>query len=205
MKFALDVKKLKNAISHLARLTSKHASLPVLESIIISAEKKEVVLRATNLHIGMEVRIAANVEEEGVAAIPGVTLLSLVNSLSGDGDVVCKKQHENVLITKDGSRALLKTVPHDDFPTLPKVEGANFEINSNVISVQCFNFRYQTRTFKYLPLYRRRQSVFCRYRFISPGWKEDKHKKYPRYRKHPPAVQKRCRALKDSHRHECVT
>lgn len=134
MKFSVDVKKLKNAISHSARLTGKHVSLPVLESILIQVTKKEVIFRSTNLHIGMEVSVPATVEEEGVVAIPGSTLLSLVNSLSGDGDVVFSTQHENILIVKGGSRALVKTVPHEDFPTLPKVEGGIFSIDTQILS-----------------------------------------------------------------------
>jgi len=73
---------LKNILITLDRVTGKNLSLPSLSFIYIRTNKNKLLLRATNLDIGVEVSIPAKILHEGYVLIPGQLLISvLYNSL----------------------------------------------------------------------------------------------------------------------------
>lgn len=104
------------------RVSGKNLSLPALNGVQIVAEKNALILRATNLDLGVEVRVAAKVESTGSLIVPG-TLLSQIVGSSFQGDSVELKDTDGVLhiITSDGESEV-KTLSDEDFPTLPSIE-----------------------------------------------------------------------------------
>src|SRR3989338_5215409 len=73
---------LKNILITLDRVTGKNLSLPSLSFIYIRTNKNKLLLRATNIDIGVEVSIPAKILHEGYVLIPGQLLISvLYNSL----------------------------------------------------------------------------------------------------------------------------
>lgn len=104
------------------RISGKNVNLPVLSCLIFEAKNKTCFIRATNLDLGIEIRIAARVEEEGVVAVPANLLASFVQSLNGENKIHLSLQ-ETVLRIKTGKSVMdIKTLPSEDFPTLPKAE-----------------------------------------------------------------------------------
>ena len=61
MKLECGVEKLKSAVYQAERITGKNLTLPVLNSILLTAGAKSLKLRATNLSLGVEVDIPAKV------------------------------------------------------------------------------------------------------------------------------------------------
>src|SRR4051812_36131253 len=98
------------------KITGKKESLPVLSCILIDAQK-ELILRATNLEAGIEIKIPAEVEEKGMIAIPSSILTSTLRSISGD-KVTLKSEEGNLLVESRGSKTLIKAIPHEEFPIL---------------------------------------------------------------------------------------
>ncbi len=132
MKIECSTEKIKKALMLVERITGKNLTLPILESILFIVKDKELVLRATNLNIGIETKIAARVEKEGIVAIKGSTLHSLFSVLNFKEDSVIKLEliKDNLLIKTKTNKILLKSVPHDDFPTIPIINGNEFFISS---------------------------------------------------------------------------
>ncbi len=131
MKIECGIEKLKNAISQAERITGKNLTLPVLNSILINASGKSLKIRSTNLSLGLEIEIPAKIEQEGVVAVSGSILSGVFSNVSQNENVVLESVDGNVLIKTKKSKIKIKGQPHEDFPTIPIVEGESFEIEAS--------------------------------------------------------------------------
>lgn len=124
---------LKNGVQQVERMTGKNLSLPVLGGIYLAAQGNTLILRATNLDLGIEIRIPAKIEGEGSAVVPG-SILSGILSAVYDGKILLEILNENLTLSTTNTKSLVKCLPSDDFPTLPALSGAE----SFTVSVQKF-------------------------------------------------------------------
>lgn len=127
MRIECAQEKLREAVGLAERISGKHMTLPVLSCLFLDAGKKNTLtVRATNLDLGIEIVIPAKVEEVGSAAIPGATLASFIGGISGgEKGVRIEIQQGNVKISTPKSSGIIKTLPHEDFPSLPRVDSGN--------------------------------------------------------------------------------
>lgn len=127
--------KLKDAVSTAEKITGKNLTLPVLSSILLIAKNNILKIRATNLDIGIEVEIPAKIEKEGIVAIPGNILNNLLSTVYSNS-ISLELDGTNLLLSTKNTSTLIKSFPHDDFPTLPSIsKGQSFVISSkNIIS-----------------------------------------------------------------------
>lgn len=128
MKIECSINKIKKALITVERITGKNLTLPVLGSVLWVASSKTLKLRATNLNIGIEVEVPAKIEKEGVVAVRGDILSSLFSILQGDLMVKFELINGNLLVKTNSSTILLKSISHEDFPTIPAVEGERLVI-----------------------------------------------------------------------------
>lgn len=133
MKIECSVNKIKYALGITERLTGKNLTLPVLGSILITAEGKSVSFRSTNLSIGAEILIPAKVDKEGVVAIRGDVLQSFFSSLGGDENIFMEVIETSLVVKTKKNTVTIKTISHEDFPTLPVVEGEDFVLPASKI------------------------------------------------------------------------
>ena len=128
MKIECSINKIKEALVSVERITGKNLTLPVLGSILWVAQGKTLKLRATNLSLGIEVEIPAKIEKEGIVAIKGDVLSSLFSTLQGDSIVKFELINNNLSVKTKQNIILIKSIPHEDFPTIPVVKGETFII-----------------------------------------------------------------------------
>ena len=128
MKIECGIDKIKKALTSVERITGKNLTLPVLGSVLWVATGKTLKLRATNLNIGIEIEIPAKIEKEGVVAVRGDILSSLFSVLQGDLNVLFELINGNLLVKTKTSTILLKSISHEDFPTIPIIEGESILI-----------------------------------------------------------------------------
>ncbi len=120
MKFDTNTDELRNAVTTAARFVERRANLPALAGILISAEGSRLTLRATNLECGVEITIPAKVATAGVVAVPAAILSGFLGNARGK--VVSGTVSGEVLkLETERASASIKTLPHDDFPVLPRV------------------------------------------------------------------------------------
>ena len=129
MKIECSIDKIKNALLTVERITGKNLTLPVLSTVLWVVENKTLKLRATNLNIGIEIEVPAKVEREGIVAIRGDILSSLFAVMQSDSNVVFELINGNLSVKTKSNTILLKSIPHDDFPTIPVIEGESFPIS----------------------------------------------------------------------------
>ncbi len=121
MKIECVKNRLLQAISKIEKITSKHPTLPVLRCVLIEAEKGVVVLKATNLELGVEIKIPAKVHTEGVVAVPANILYGFISQVSEDENITLEVSEKNLIISSSSGKAVINSYNHEDFPTLPVV------------------------------------------------------------------------------------
>ncbi len=130
MKIECSIEKIKNAVSQVERITGKNLTLPILNCILLIASGKSLKLRSTNLSLGIEIEIPAKIEKEGVLAIPGMVFNAIFSNISQNENISLEGKNGNLLIKTKKTQIKLKSQPHEDFPTIPKVVGKSFGIES---------------------------------------------------------------------------
>lgn len=132
MHISLPKKALAHAVSRCEKITGKKLSLAVLKTVYLEATKDTLLLRATNLDLGIEIQIPARVESPGAIAVSGDTLSSLLGRTLDGGDVTLKENDGHLEIVMGTSEAHINIYPHEDFPTLPRVsEGKTVTVKTD--------------------------------------------------------------------------
>lgn len=130
MKIQCTVQNFKQAINKAERVVGKNNSTPVVQSIYLEARDNVLTIRSTNLHTGVELQIPVQMDQEGFCGVEGGVLGSMVGSILSEGKMTLELKDSVLLCTTDKIKTKIKTVPVDDFPTLPKVAGDVFTIKA---------------------------------------------------------------------------
>lgn len=132
MKLTCNIEKFKNAVLVADRMTGKNLSLPILHALLIQATGKSIKIRSTNLNVGVEIEIPATIEEEGVVVVKGDILATVCNNLSPSTTITLTLENDNLTLTSQKTTTIIKSLPSDEFPALPLVEGDVFELPTSV-------------------------------------------------------------------------
>lgn len=121
MSTEINFQKFKTAVALTERVASKHLTLPVLSCVLLEIKKNSLTLKATNLDVGVEVRIPAKTDEETVVAVPSHILSSFLSQIpESENNIKIEIVDQNVHIHTSHSKGVLKTMVSDDFPTIPR-------------------------------------------------------------------------------------
>ena len=123
MHCSVDNTKLTQALRIADKATTKNMSLAVLKCVLLEAQKDTLVVRATNLDIGVEVAIPARVKQEGVVAVPGDVVGSLLTSTNEQGDITLKLEDTTLSVVTKSVNTSINTHNAEDFPKLPRLSG----------------------------------------------------------------------------------
>ncbi len=133
MKFEGVKERIADAIQKAEKITSKNQTLPVLKCVLLDVQKNCLLIKATNLDIGLEITIPVKTESEGIAAVPGSILAGLLSQLSNDKSVTLEIKDGNLYVSSSKNKALIKTLPNDEYPSIPKIDrdtSKTFKISS---------------------------------------------------------------------------
>ncbi len=122
--------KLVSSLAKAERVTSKNPSLAILESVLLGASDNQLVIKSTNLEVGVELTVPSKVVEEGVVAVNAGPLLSFLNTLPEEKNVLLDATSKGALVVNCGKHtASFKTVPYEDFPHIPSPSGSNYQVD----------------------------------------------------------------------------
>lgn len=151
MKIECQIEKIKNALIVADRITGKNLTLPVLSSVLWVATNKKLILRSTNLSLGIEIEVPAKIEKEGVVAIRSDILNTLFSQLNSDGSVIFELINNNLSIKTKNNTILIKSIPYEDFPTIPIISGESFLLPSKKITEGIRSVYYSASTSEIKP------------------------------------------------------
>lgn len=120
MNISIEKKEFSEAVHKVARFAErKSATLPALSSILLIAGDEGIKLRATNLETGIDLKLSGKVVNDGVVAIPATILQQIASSFTQEGDITLEQTGDVVFIKSGTGKSSIKTVPYDDFPSIP--------------------------------------------------------------------------------------
>ncbi len=143
MKFTTTKDQLLRAITLADRVTGKNLSLSVLNHVVVSVSGGAASVRATNLDLGIEISLPVKSDANGVCALLGSILSSILNTSSNQDQVTVSINAGNAQVETQHSKTLVKSVPTDDFPNIPKIE------KGNTFSIPVNDFVYGLRSVVY--------------------------------------------------------
>lgn len=102
------------------RAVAARTQLPALSHVLIEAKDEGLVLSATDLEIGIKVRVVAKVVEVGSVAVPAKIFGEFLSSLN-PGKVELRLEKETLILTAPGYRGKFQTINVEEFPAIPDV------------------------------------------------------------------------------------
>lgn len=120
MNISIGTKEFSEAVHIVSRFADKKsATLPALSAILIITGDDGIKLRATNLEIGIDLKLNGSITTNGVVAIPATVLQQIAGSLSPQGNILIEHIGDIVSIRSGTGKSSIKTIPYDDFPSIP--------------------------------------------------------------------------------------
>lgn len=124
MKLTTKRDELVSKLSIVSRAVSTRAATQALSGVLLTATAGRVTLSATDLDLGLETALDADVESEGSVLLPGRLLAEVARSLpDASVEVETRESEQDVEIRSGSSSFHLRVLPAEDFPKLPAVEG----------------------------------------------------------------------------------
>jgi len=120
MRTTVSKKDIEHAVSITSRAISQKSPLPILSHFLVKAETGKLTVSATDLEIGIECTVKAQVMEEGAFTTPARTFQEIV-SLLPEEDLLLTIEREELTITSSRSNFTLMTLSADEFPLIPKI------------------------------------------------------------------------------------
>lgn len=139
MKVSLLSDLLQKKLSFVNHAVSSKSQLPVLLNILLETRNNELVLSSTDLEIGVETTVAAQIEEEGSITIPARTFSELISSLQ-HVELTLETKDDSMLIRSKKTRSTFQTLPKEDFPKLYEDKG------TQIATVNTKQFRSDIQT-----------------------------------------------------------
>lgn len=114
--------KLTEAVLRAEKVSSKSSTLPVLKCLLFDADKGYLIIKATNLDVGVECKVPVKVERPGRVAVLGGVLANFLNNLGGEKQITIETEEGGITVSSYTTKTSIKTLNVEDFPDLPKVE-----------------------------------------------------------------------------------
>ncbi len=130
MKVTCKQQDLSRGLSIVGHAVSSRSTLPILANILMATDQGRLKLSATNLEIGINCWIDAEIHEDGTTTIPAKTFTDLVNSLAqGSVELTVADDAHTMNVKTVRSNANIKGMDPSEFPLIPSTEGGESPIS----------------------------------------------------------------------------
>ncbi len=120
MNFTITRQNLQKGLAAVSATIPSKTTLPVLSNILFEADAEGIRMSATDLDVGVRIRVPADVKESGSLTAPGKKIQEIAKELP-DQPVQVNSRGDQVEIRCGKSHFKLNGLPSDDFPELPSV------------------------------------------------------------------------------------
>ena len=124
MKITCKQQDLSRGLSAVSHAVSNRSTLPILSNILLATDQGRLKLSATNLEIGINCWVDAQISEEGSTTVPAKLLTDLVSRLpQAPVDLAVADDSHTLSVKGQGSNANIKGMDASEFPLIPSAEG----------------------------------------------------------------------------------
>jgi DNA polymerase-3 subunit beta len=136
MKLSVPRDSLSSGLQLVGRAVSTRGTLPSLGGILVIAEEGSLTLRATDMELALTSALTdAKTEQPGTVLLPGRLFADVVRSLPpGEVSLELRSEQRDVEIAAGAARFHLRTLPADDFPRLPELEGETAKLPASPLA-----------------------------------------------------------------------
>ena len=147
MKLKLSKDIVLEAFQKIQSVVSVRTTLPILQNILLRADKEKVWLSATDLEVSVRAGIAAEVIKPGATTIPARRIFSIFKELPANEIEIEVDDKDNATICSGSSYFKIIGISEDEFPPLPKFEGGRtYTIDQGVFKLMIQNTSYAAST-----------------------------------------------------------
>jgi DNA polymerase-3 subunit beta len=120
MKFKINRDHFSNGLAQVLNVVGSKATMPILNNVLIEAEKDGLTLTTTNLDLGIRCKIKAEVKEPGAVTLPVKRLTTIVRELPNLEVAVDSTPGHQVKLTSGGSTFRIMGIGKEEYPPLPE-------------------------------------------------------------------------------------
>lgn len=129
MKITCKQQDLSRGLSTVSHAVSSRSTLPILANILLTTDQGRLKLSATNLEIGINCWVDAQIIEEGTTTVPAKLITDFVNSLpQKDVEITVPEESHTMSIKSLRSSANIKGMDPSEYPLIPSSEGGESPI-----------------------------------------------------------------------------
>jgi len=132
MKLTVLQENLYPALRTALKAISSRPPLPILNSFLLKAEKKEISIAATDLYLGMTALIAGVVEQTGRALVPAKLFTESVRSLPV-GKLELELNDNTLHVSHPAGKIKIQCQPSAEFPEFPSPDGQQFQLEPQLV------------------------------------------------------------------------
>lgn len=122
MKLHVLTENLQKKLPFINHAVSTKSQLPILLNVLLEAKEGKFKIQATDLEIGIEIEIPANIEEEGSITIQAKLFSELIATLP-PGKLTIQTKDTIVEVASNKSKSVFQTIPANEFPKLYQEKG----------------------------------------------------------------------------------
>ncbi len=104
------------------RAVSQRSQLPILLNFLLKAKKGKFTITATDLEIGIEAGLPANIEEEGETTVPAKIFFDLLTNI-GKGKITLYTDQNNLHFKTEKTKTVFQTIGAEEFPKIYEDRG----------------------------------------------------------------------------------
>ena len=125
MEIKIDRDELLKSVSKVQSIIEKKSNMPVLSTILFTADNGTVRISATDLELGFQETINAQTFEEGSITLSGRKIFEILKE-TRSSELHIKEKENNWIFISDGvARFNLASIPPDEFPAFMEPEGVS--------------------------------------------------------------------------------
>lgn len=123
MKLKVSKDVILEGLQKIQSIVSTRTTLPILQNILLKAEKEKLWLSATDLEVSVRAAVAAEVSKTGATTLPARRIFSIFRELPADEIEIDVDDKDTAVIRCGASVFKIFGISEDEFPPLPKFEG----------------------------------------------------------------------------------
>lgn len=143
MKFKISKDALLKGLQMVQSVISVHSPTPVLFNVLVTCDKENLYLTATDMYITMRYTLKADINKKGATTIPARRLFSIIRELPEEQVEVEIDEKDTAMIESGSSSIKIFGVSAEDFPSMPTFK------NERIFSVEQETFREMLRKTSY--------------------------------------------------------
>ena len=133
MKFEVNKDVFSEAVSFAVKLLPQRTTLPILSGVLITVEDDTVTISSFDYEVSAKTKVAASVDTPGQVLVSGRLLSEIAQRLPEDS-VTLSLSGTSVSVVSGSSKYNLATMPVEEYPNLPEVEGVSGSVSGEEFS-----------------------------------------------------------------------